>query len=156
MAASLAFASAFTASAVAAPAETFVEEIMRCRHDFRPASVIRLLQDEGYIGKKSVYFVDGIPTFPVIKKMTVFGLAVRFVEGWDYEGSFFKRGPGTPPPIHIGIAFDRSVDPDKDLPTDLVEAASGSNEMQSLYTSVSNYNDRNKNSWPALICSTSH
>jgi len=63
MAASLAFASAFTASAVAAPAETFVEEIMRCRHDFRPASVIRLLQDEGYIGKKYVYFVDGIPTF---------------------------------------------------------------------------------------------
>ena len=153
--ASWTLALAFTSPAAATPAETFVEEIMRCRQDFRPASVIRLLQDEGYIGRKPVFMGDGIPTFPVIKTMKLFGLDVRFVEGWDHEGGFFKRGPGTAPPIHIGIVFDRSVDPDKALPAGLVKPTSGGMEPQFLYTSTSNYFDRNPKPWPALICTTS-
>ena len=56
------------------------------RHDAKPAQV-----------------GDGIPSFEPRTPIVFHGLTATTVEGWNQRGRLFSRGPGTAPPVHVGI-----------------------------------------------------
>lgn len=83
-----------------------LEEALTCTGIFKPQSLLFQLQREGAIGRTPVIQDDGIPIFAVSKRLRIYGLDVKFIEGWDFEGPLFRRGPGTAPPVHVGIIVD--------------------------------------------------
>ncbi len=49
---------------------------------------------------------DGVPSFRPLGPLTLFGLRVITIEGWNHTGRMFARGPGTAPPVHVGITVE--------------------------------------------------
>jgi hypothetical protein len=92
-------------------ATALLEKAIACTAAVKPETVLRALQREKLIGATPANNLDGIPTFVVIKPLRIEGLAVKFVEGWDYEGKLFSRGPGTSPGVFVAItvAGDRKT-----------------------------------------------
>ena len=76
---------------------------LECNSTFKPEAVLGALQKGGVIGKKPVEVVDGIPSFEPRTRIEFHGLTVITVQGWNHRGRMFSRGPGTAPPIHVGI-----------------------------------------------------
>lgn len=94
-------------TAKAAPAagdgvDVFVRAL-ECNGDFRPEVVMGALQKGGAIGTKPAQVGDGIPSFEPRTRIDFHGLTATTVEGWNSQGRMFSRGPGTAPPIHVGI-----------------------------------------------------
>jgi hypothetical protein len=94
---------ATAAAAKEPPSVVALERALDCRHVFHPQGVLGALRRDGIIARKPISQVDGIPVFPVRKPFRIHGLAVKFVEGWDYEGSLFFFAAGTAPGTRIGI-----------------------------------------------------
>lgn len=132
------------------PMSPILETLMRCKEPFKPATVIKLLQDNGYISRTPISYIDGIPSFPAIKPLVVFGLQVRVVEAWDFSGGSFKRGPGTAPPIHIALGFERSygLSIEDRMPKEILEY--DRKRKTFAYTTDA---DKSVNKYPMLTCS---
>lgn len=135
------------------PIERTLEELMRCKQVFKPALIIKALQDNGIIGKKPVSSDDGIPTFVVVKPIAVYGLEVKIVEGWARTGGVFQRGPGTAPPTHISLGFDHRYAKSLGsvLPKEVAQNEFG--ETTDRMITESNFSDRKLGSFPSLSCS---
>lgn len=83
-----------------------LEEALACTGIFKPQNILTELQREGVIGRTPVIQDDGIPVFAVLKPLHIYDLNVKFIEGWDFGGSLFSRGPGTAPPVDVAILVD--------------------------------------------------
>lgn len=79
------------------------EDQLRCDSNPKPGKALMALRNRGYIGMKPSSAVDGMLIFTVLKPLTVFGMHVIEVSGWEADGdkSLFWRGPGTAPPLNI-------------------------------------------------------
>ncbi|MFD0937190.1 hypothetical protein ACFQ12_18665 [Methylobacterium trifolii] len=76
---------------------------LECNGGFKPEVVLGALQKAGAIGTKPAQNGDGIPSFVPRTRIEFHGLTATTVEGWNHQGRMFSRGPGTAPPIHVGI-----------------------------------------------------
>lgn len=98
--------SSASAAAAAPPSGEGVEGLVRaleCAGAFKPEVVLGALQKDGVIGTKPAQVGDGIPSFEPRTRIEFHGLTATTVEGWNHKGRMFSRGPGTAPPIHVGI-----------------------------------------------------
>jgi hypothetical protein len=82
--------------------EAFVGAL-ECNSRFKPEVVLEALQKAGAIAAKPAQVGDGIPSFETRTPIVFHGLTATTVEGWNQQGRLFSRGPGTAPPIHVGI-----------------------------------------------------
>lgn len=100
--------------AASAPAETVASRsggegidglvrALECNGAFKPEVVLGALQKDGVIGTTPAQVGDGIPSFEPRTRIEFHGLTATTVEGWNHKGRMFSRGPGTAPPIHVGI-----------------------------------------------------
>jgi hypothetical protein len=97
---------AASAPAAAPAAEDGVDGLVRaleCNGGFKPEVVLGALQKGGVIGTKPAQVGDGIPSFEPRTRIDFHGLTATTIEGWNSQGRMFSRGPGTAPPIHVGI-----------------------------------------------------
>jgi hypothetical protein len=92
--------------------DKYIDQFMECNQEIDPAKIIREFQKRKIIGTKPVDEGDGIPTFKLLKKAKYQGLLIKYIEGWSHNRSVFFRGPGTAPPVFIGLVFDQT-DADK-------------------------------------------
>lgn len=76
---------------------------LECNGRFKPEVVLEALQRSGAIGAKPAQVGDGIPSFEPRTPIVFHGLTATTVEGWNQRGRLFSRGPGTAPPVHVGI-----------------------------------------------------
>jgi hypothetical protein len=90
------------------PSVVAFEKAMSCTHLLHPRLLLLALQRDGVIGRKAVDHPDGVAVFAVARPFRINGFAVKYVEGWDsdYRGHMFRRGPGTSPGRHIGVALE--------------------------------------------------
>ncbi|HXP72581.1 MAG TPA: hypothetical protein VN823_00410 [Stellaceae bacterium] len=87
-----------------------VADALSCMRPFKPEETLEFLQRRNIIGARPITAIDGAPVFAVPRPLAVYGLVVRYVEGWDREGKLFSRAPGTAPPRHLTV----TVNGDKD------------------------------------------
>lgn len=86
-----------------------LESQISCRQSPEPAKAIRSLQSAGILEQRDYFNIDSYNYFKVKKSLTVFGFKVVAVFGFDHNPQIFRRGPGTAPPIALGIVVPNSV-----------------------------------------------
>jgi hypothetical protein len=86
-----------------------LEDQIRCTKKPEPSRAIGAMQRAGIIRQNHYINVDSISYFRVRKPLTVFGLKVVSVMGFDV-GRPFGRGPGTSPGLTIGVVVPVSVE----------------------------------------------
>ena len=89
-----------------ADAVTQLDQAIACNKAFAPQEVLVALQQEGWIATKPVFVMDGVPSFPTLKRLQLHGLIVKFVSGWAPAGNLFFRAPGTPPGTFVSVAVE--------------------------------------------------
>ena len=88
---------------------TALEAQISCEHDLDPAKAIGALQKTGIIERRSYLNVDSLNYFKAQKPLAVWGFRVVSVFGFAQNPRIFERGPGTAPPITLGVGVPYSV-----------------------------------------------
>jgi|ERR1051325_733709 hypothetical protein len=86
-----------------------LESQLACRNTPEPAKAIRALQQTGIVERRSYLNVDSLNYFRARQPLTVWGFKVVSVFGFDFSPRIFERGPGTAPPITLGVVVSASV-----------------------------------------------
>ena len=91
---------------------SLLERELQCYDDdhLHPAKVIMQLQRDREISRRPYISVDSETYFRTTKRVTVWGLEVYAVFGWQDGSKLFVRGPGTASPITIGVVIAKSPD----------------------------------------------
>jgi hypothetical protein len=82
---------------------TALESQVSCKETPDPARAISALQKAGIIQRRSYLNVDSLNYFRVRRPLTVWGFKVVSVFGFAFNPRIFERGPGTAPPITLGV-----------------------------------------------------
>jgi len=82
---------------------TALESQLSCKEKPKPAKAIGALQRMGIIYRRPYFGVDSLNYFHVRQPLTVWGFKVVSVFGFDFNPRIFERGPGTAPPITLGV-----------------------------------------------------
>jgi hypothetical protein len=85
-----------------------LESQLACVNTPEPARAVAALQRSGIIERRSYLNVDSVSYFHTRQPMTVWGLRVVSVFGFDFNPRIFQRGPGTAPPLTIGVVVSQS------------------------------------------------
>lgn len=80
-----------------------LESQLGCRNKPEPAKAIGALQRTGIIERRSYLNLDSLNYFHARRRLSVWGFKVVSVFGFDFNPRIFERGPGTAPPITIGV-----------------------------------------------------
>jgi hypothetical protein len=83
-----------------------LEASLKCDAPFKPEVILGDLQKEKVIGLKADDGGDGVPRIRPLKPLSLFGMRVITVSGWNDSGRMFSRTPGTAPPVHVGISVE--------------------------------------------------
>lgn len=86
-----------------------LEVQLTCTNRPDPAKAIGALQRSGVIQRRSYFIIDSVNYFHARRPLTVWGFKVVSVFGFDFNPRIFERGPGTAPPITIGVVVSESV-----------------------------------------------
>ena len=86
-----------------------LEDQIGCKQEPNPAKAIRALQQATIIEKTHYLNFDSISYFKAKQPITAWGLRISSVFGFAPDARVFQRGPGTAPPITIGILVPYSV-----------------------------------------------
>jgi hypothetical protein len=87
---------------------TALESQLECRNTPEPARAIGALQRTEIIERRSYLNIDSVSYFHTRQPMTVWGFKVVSVFGFDFNPRIFERGPGTAPPITLGVVVEVS------------------------------------------------
>jgi len=90
-------------------ASAALESQLACKNTPEPAKAIGALQQTGMVERRSYLNVDSLNYFRARQPMTVWGFKVVSVFGFDFYPRIFERGPGTAPPITVGVVVSASV-----------------------------------------------
>ncbi|MGI9167981.1 MAG: hypothetical protein ACR2G5_16650 [Pyrinomonadaceae bacterium] len=82
---------------------TALESQLVCKNTPEPARAIGALQKTGIIERRSYLNFDSVSYFRVRQPLNVWGFKVVSVFGFDFHPRIFERGPGTAPPITLGV-----------------------------------------------------
>jgi hypothetical protein len=82
---------------------TALESQLSCKNTPEPAKAVGALQRAGIIERRSYNNIDSMNYFRVRQPFTVWGFKVVSVFGFDFNPRIFERGPGTAPPITLGV-----------------------------------------------------
>jgi hypothetical protein len=82
---------------------TALESQLLCKQAPEPARAIGALQRAGIVERRSYINIDSMNYFRVRQPLTVWGLKVVSVLGFDFNPRIFERGPGTAPYITLGV-----------------------------------------------------
>jgi hypothetical protein len=85
-----------------------LETQLSCSQTPQPSKAIQALQQAGVIAKQSYFAPDAIKYFKTRGPLEVWGMKVVSVFAWDDNPKIFGHGPGTAPPIMIGIVVPYS------------------------------------------------
>ena len=85
-----------------------LESQLACRHTPEPAKAIEALQRTGMVERRTYLNFDSLNYFRARKPLTVWGFKVVSVFGFDFNPRIFERGPGTAPPITLGVVVSES------------------------------------------------
>ncbi len=88
---------------------TALESQLACKNTPEPAKAIGALQRAGIIERRSYLNLDSLNYFHTRQPLTVWGFKVVTVFGFDFNPRIFERGPGTAPPITLGVVVSASV-----------------------------------------------
>jgi hypothetical protein len=88
---------------------TALEAQISCEHDLDPGKAIGALQKAGIIERRLYLNFDSLNYFKAQKPLTVWGFKVVSVFGFTQNPLIFERGPGTAPPITLGVVVPYSV-----------------------------------------------
>lgn len=80
-----------------------LESQISCEETLEPAKAVGALRRAGIIEREPYLVGDSINYFKAKKPLTVWGLKVVSVYGFDHNPQIFERGPGTAPPITLGV-----------------------------------------------------
>jgi len=105
----LALTASVNAQSVRSKFAAALEDQIRCSEKPEPYRAIRALQRAGLVRRNYYINVDSLSYFRVRKPLTVFGMKVVSVIGFDAY-PMFGRGPGTSPGITIGVVVPYSVE----------------------------------------------
>jgi hypothetical protein len=86
-----------------------LEVQLTCTNKPDPAKAIGALQRSGVIQRRPYFNIDSVNYFHARRPLTVWGFKVVSVFGFDFNPRIFERGPGTAPPITIGVVVSESV-----------------------------------------------
>jgi hypothetical protein len=86
-----------------------LESQLACGNKPEPAKAIGALQRTGIIERRSYFSLDSVNYFHARQPLTIWGFKVVSVFGFDFNTRIFERGPGTAPPITLGIVVPASV-----------------------------------------------
>jgi len=86
-----------------------LESQISCSQFLDPAKAISALRSAGVIERRSYLNYDSLNYFKVRKPLTVWGLRVVSVFGFDHDERVFERGPGTAPPVELGVVVPYTV-----------------------------------------------
>lgn len=92
-----------------APSLKAIEQALACTSKPSPGKVVLELQRNEMIERKASANIDSINYFRVTKPFEVWGLKVTHVIGFDHDRKIFFRGPGTAPPITLGVVVPYPV-----------------------------------------------
>ncbi len=96
-----------------------LEAQISCRQKLQPSKAIRALQNAGILPRHPYNSVDSVNYFRIKKPLSVWGLKVFSVLGFDNNPKIFERGPGTSPGILLGVVVPYPVDEVKSKLKDL-------------------------------------
>ena len=82
---------------------TALESQLACKNTPEPAKAIGALQRAGMIERRSYLNFDSVSYFHVRQPLNLWGFKVISVFGFDFFPRIFERGPGTAPPITLGV-----------------------------------------------------
>jgi hypothetical protein len=80
-----------------------LESQISCGQGLDPAKAIAALQRAGMIQRRSYLNSDSLSYFRARRPLTVWGLKVVSVFGFAQNPRLFERGPGTAPPVTLGV-----------------------------------------------------
>jgi hypothetical protein len=86
-----------------------LESQITCAQFLDPAKAIGSLQRAGVIEQRLYLNYDSLNYFRVRKPLVVWGLRVVSVFGFDHNERIFERGPGTAPPVELGVVVPYPV-----------------------------------------------
>jgi len=86
-----------------------LESQLACRNTPESAKAVEALQQKGMVERRSYLNVDSLNYFRARQPLTVWGFKVVSVFGFDFYPRIFERGPGTAPPITLGVVVSASV-----------------------------------------------
>lgn len=86
-----------------------LESQISCEQTLNPAKAVRALQKSNIIQKNYYVNSDSVSYFKANKSLLVWGFKVYSVFGFAQDSKVFKRGPGTAPPITLGVVVPYSV-----------------------------------------------
>ena len=86
-----------------------LESQLVCRNTPEPAKAVGALQQAGMIERRSYLNIDSLNYFRARQPLTVWGFKVVSVFGFDFNPRIFERGPGTAPPITLGVVVSAPV-----------------------------------------------
>ena len=86
-----------------------LESQLTCRKKLEPAKAIGALQRTDIIERRPYLNFDSVNYFHARQPLTVWEFKVVSVFGFDFNTRIFERGPGTAPPITLGIVVPASV-----------------------------------------------
>jgi hypothetical protein len=82
---------------------TALESQLACKNTPEPARAIGALQRAGIIERRSYLNSDSVSYFHSRQPFSVWGFKVVSLFGFDFQPRIFERGPGTAPPITLGV-----------------------------------------------------
>jgi hypothetical protein len=85
-----------------------LESQISCKDTLDPAKAIGALQRAGMIEGRSYLNYDSLNYFKAKKRLTVWGFNVVSIFGFSQNPRIFERGPGTAPPITLGVVVPYS------------------------------------------------
>ena len=85
-----------------------LESQVSCLEPLNPARAIGALQRAGMIERSSYLNIDSLNYFKARKPLSVWGFKVVSVFGFAQNPRIFERGPGTAPPITLGVVVPYS------------------------------------------------
>ena len=87
---------------------TALESQLECRKTPEPAKATGALQRSGVIKRRAYLNTDSVSYFQVRRPLTIWGFKVVSVFGFDFNPRIFERGPGTAPPVTLGVVVAAS------------------------------------------------
>ena len=85
-----------------------LESQLSCKNAPEPAKAIGALQRAEMIERRSYFVIDSVNYFRVRRPLTVWGFKVVSVFGFAFSPRIFDRGPGTAPPLTLGVVIPDS------------------------------------------------
>lgn len=87
---------------------TALESQISCGQPLEPAKAVGALQRAGMIERRSYLNLDSLSYFKAKSPLTVWGFRVVSVFGFAQNPRIFERGPGTAPPVILGVVVPYS------------------------------------------------